>query len=546
MLLVNFSKVTMDYASNPVFDDVDLEILEGERIGLVGENGAGKSTLFKLLLGVETPTEGVISRKRNLTIGYLTQEADPRQSHKTVFEAVSEVSAEHSHLSSTLEELEAQMSDPEITSDPDRMEQLLNAYGKAQERYEAAGGYTLGHQVEAVLTGLGFQPAQMQQKVGVLSGGEKKLVNLARLLIQKPDLLLLDEPDNHLDIDARAWLENYILAYPGTVLIISHDRHLLDRVVKKIYELQDGTISTFVGNYTSYFQERQQRLLKQQETWYLQQEEIKRLEASARQLMEWAKMNPKFAGRAHSMEKRAERARREAVDRPILERDKIKINLDSDRSGQRVLTIKGLGKSLGKRVLFHPFDFNLLYGERVGIVGANGSGKTTLLRIIMELGQAEAPEVKIGASVISGYYAQEQETLPLDRTPMEFVRNLRPKSEGQATSLLRRLLFSYNDIHNAIRNLSGGEKSRLQIVRLMLTDANFLMLDEPTNNLDLPSVEVLEEALLQFKGTILTVSHDRYFLDKIATRILAIEPDGYVRLYHGNFSEYYEQSRLVK
>ena len=547
MLLVNFSKVTMDYASNPVFDDVDLEILEGERIGLVGENGAGKSTLFKLLVGIDTPTEGIISRKRNLTIGYLTQEADPRQSHKTVFEAVSEVSAEHSRLSSTLEELEAQMSDPEIASDPDQMEQLLNAYGQAQERYEAAGGYTLGHQVEAVLSGLGFQPAQLQQQVGALSGGEKKLVNLARLLLQKPDLLLLDEPDNHLDIDARTWLENYIQAYPGTVLIISHDRHLLDRVVKKIYELQDGAISTYVGNYTSYFQERQQRLLKQQETWSLQQEEIKRLEASARQLIEWAKMNPKFAGRAHSMEKRAERARNEAVARPIMERDRIKINLDSDRSGQRVLTIKKLGKSFGKRVLFRPFDFDLLYGERVGIVGANGSGKTTLLRMIMEMGQSEeSPEVKIGASVISGYYAQEQETLPLDKTPMDLVRNLRPKSEGQAIGLLRRLLFSYNDIHNPIRNLSGGEKSRLQIVRLMLTDANFLMLDEPTNNLDLPSVEVLEEALLQFKGTILTVSHDRYFLDKIVTRILAIEPDGQVGLYHGNFSEYYEQSRLVK
>lgn len=541
MLLVNFSKVSKDFGGNAVFDEIDLEILEGERIGLVGENGSGKSTLFKLLAGLDTPTEGIISRKRNLTIGYLSQEIDPQQVHKTVFEAVAEISPELGSLSATLQQLEAQMADPEIAEDPDALTRLLDRYGKTQERYESLGGYLLGHQVEEVLDGLGFSLEQTQQKVGSLSGGEKKLVNLARILLQKPDLLLLDEPDNHLDLEAKAWLEQYMQNYPGTVLIISHDRQLLNHSVKKIYELEDGQISFYAGNYSYYFEERQHRLLKRHELYSLQQDEIKRLEASMHQLKEWAKMNPKFAGRAESMAKRVERAKREAVQRPIMTRERIRVNLDADRSGKKVLEVKGLSKAIAGRVLFKPFDLTILYGERVGIVGANGSGKTTLLKTMMELLPADQGSVKIGASVVTGYYAQEQETLPFDQTPIDFVRRIKPMTEPQAISFLHGLLFSYRDIYTPIRNLSGGEKSRLQIARLMLIDANFLLLDEPTNNLDIASSEVLEVALDQFEGTILTVSHDRYFLDKIVTRIVAVGDDGRVRQYPGNFSYYFEK-----
>jgi ATP-binding cassette, subfamily F, member 3 len=555
MLLVNFSKVSKDFGGNPVFNEVDLEIIEGERIGLVGENGSGKSTLFKLMAGLDTPTSGVISRKRNLTIGYLTQEVDPRLDKKSIYQAVSETSAELVALPGILNELEAQMSDPDIAADADEMTRVLEEYGRAQERFEALGGYILGHRVETVLNGLGFDSSEFTQLVGVLSGGEKKLVNLARILIEMPDLLLLDEPDNHLDLDAKAWLEQYIHGYPGTVLIISHDRHLLDRVVKKIFELEDGTNSEYAGNYSFYFEERQQRLLKQQEMYSLQQTEIKRLEASMRQLKSWAKMNPKFAGRAEYMAKRVEKAREEAVNRPVMERDKIKVDLDADRSGKKVLEIKGLSKSFGVhgergeqeeqggRALFEPFDFTLLYGERVGIVGANGSGKTTLLKTMMELIPATTGTVKIGASVVLGYYAQEQETLPGESTPLDFVRRLKKMTEPQAISFLRGLLFSYEDLRTPIRQLSGGEKSRLQMARLMLTEANFLMLDEPTNNLDIASTEVLEAALLEFEGTILTVSHDRYFLDKIVDKIIAIGNDGRVRVYPGNFSYYFEKER---
>lgn len=545
MLLVNFSKASKDYGGNPVFNEVDLEIIEGERIGLVGENGSGKSTLFKLMAGLDTPNSGVISRRRNLTIGYLAQEVDPRLDNKTIYQAVSETSTELVALPEMLRELEAQMADPDIASDPDEMSKVLVEYGKAQERFEALGGYTIGHRVETVLNGLGFDPSEHTQLVGRLSGGEKKLVNLARILIEMPDLVLLDEPDNHLDLNAKAWLEQYIQGYPGTVLIISHDRHLLDRAVKKIFELEDGAISEYAGNYSFYFEERRQRLLKQQEMYSLQQTEIKRLEASMRQLKSWSKMNSKFAGRAEYMAKRVEKAREEAVNRPVLDRDKIKVDLDADRSGKKVLEIKRLSKSFGERVLFEPFDFTLLYGERVGIVGANGSGKTTLLRTMMDLIPATTGTVKIGASVVLGYYAQEQETLPFESTPLDFVRRLKKMTEPQAISFLRGLLFSYEDLRTPIRQLSGGEKSRLQMARLMLTEANFLLLDEPTNNLDIVSTEVLEAALQEFEGTVLTVSHDRYFLDKIVNKIIAIGNDGCVRVYPGNFSYYFEKQRLA-
>ena len=541
MLLVNLSKVSKHFGGNPVFWEIDAEIMEGERIGLVGENGGGKSTLFKLLAGLEDPTSGTIARRRNLTLGYLSQESDPGQSHKTLFEAVSEVTQELVALPELLSELEARMADPVLAEDPDEMTRVLDEYGKAQERFEALGGYTLEHKVEAVLQGLGFGPAWYDLEVGSLSGGEKKLVNLARILIKAPDLLLLDEPDNHLDLEAKAWLEQYISSYPGTVLIISHDRQLLDRAVNKIFELEDGRISSYAGNYSYYFKERQLRLQKQYEQYTLQQDEIKRLEGVWRQYQGWSKVNDKFATKAEDTLKRIERIKRQAVNKPILIRDKIKVNLDADRSGKKVLEVQGLSKSYDGYVLFQPFDFTILYGERVGIVGANGSGKTTLLKTMMEMLPADTGSVKIGASVVVGYYAQEQETLPFDSTPLDFIRRIKPMNEPQAIAFLSGLLFSYEDIRTPIRRLSGGEKSRLQIARLMLTDANFLLLDEPTNNLDITSVEVLEAALEEFEGTILTVSHDRYFLDKIVSKIVAIESDGTVRMYPGNFSYYYEK-----
>ena len=541
MLLASFAQVSKDFGGNPILREIDVEIIAGERIGLVGENGSGKSTLLRLLTGDELPTSGSIARKRNLTIGYLTQESDPAQSHQSIFEVVSTASAEIGQLAARLGELEAQMAD--AASDAARMGRVLAEYGTVQERFESLGGYTLNHRVETVLNGLGFGPDWYEVMVGTLSGGEKKLVNLACILLRQPDLLLLDEPDNHLDLLAKAWLEKYIQAYPGTVLVISHDRQLLDHVVRRIIALEDGEISNYAGNYSYYFEERQRRLLKQYELYTLQRDEMKRLETSMHRLKEWAKLNPKFAGRAEDMVKRVERLKVQGINKPVLDRDKIRINLDAERSGKKVLEVRELGQILAGRVLFEPFDATILYGERVGIVGANGSGKTTLLKTMLGMLPSAIGEVKLGASVIVGYYAQEQETLSFESTPLDFVRRLKPMNEPRAISFLHGLLFSLDDMHTPIARLSGGEKSRLQIARLMLNDANFLLLDEPTNNLDIASTEVLEAALEEFAGTILTISHDRYFLDKIVKRIIAIEEDGQVRLYPGNYSYYFAESQ---
>lgn len=543
MLLVTLSKVSKDFGGNAILSDVDMEIQEGERIGLVGENGSGKSTLFKLIMGLENLTKGTISRRRNLTIGYLMQEVDPATHTQTIFEAVSTTSPELLTLSETLSTLETQMADADLMSDPNTMTRILDTYSKAQERFEALGGYMLNNQVETVLSGLGFSPSMYDQQIGSLSGGEKKLVNLARILLQKPDLLLLDEPDNHLDIQAKAWLEYYIQEYPGTVVIISHDRHLLDRSVKKIFEVEDGTVLTYAGNYSFYVTEREQRLLKQYEVYKAQREEIQRLEQSMYRLKGWAKLNSDFATRAEYMAKRVEKAKQEAIDKPILVRDRIRVNLDAERSGKKVLEINGLSKSIDGYTLFEPFDLMLLYGERVGIVGPNGSGKTTLLKTMLGLLPPTCGTVKIGASVVTGYYAQEQETLPFQSTPLDFVRRLKQMTEPQAIAFLRTLLFSLDDMHTPIAALSGGEKSRLQIARLRLTNANFLLLDEPTNNLDIASIDVLENAMDDFEGTVLTVSHDRYFLDRIVTKIVALDYHGHVQVYPGNFTYYGEHRR---
>ncbi|MDQ2905732.1 MAG: ATP-binding cassette domain-containing protein [Chloroflexota bacterium] len=541
MLLVNFSRVSKDYAGNPVFRDLDLDILEGARIGLVGENGSGKSTLFKLLCGLETPTSGQIARKRNLTIGLLQQEVDISEYSKTIFEAVSTASAELPGLAKRLGDLETRMAASEVVADADLLERVLAEYSQVQARYEALGGYTLNYRVEAVLNGLGFASHEHTHLVGSLSGGEKKLVNLAKILLRQPDLLLLDEPDNHLDIEAKAWLEQYIRDYHGTVVIISHDRHLLDRAVTKIIELEDGTLSEYAGSYSFFVEERQLRLERRKETHYLQQEEIKRLKESMHQLKGWARMNSKFAARARNMERRVDKARSEAIARPIMTRDRINVDLDAERSGKKVLEIKGLSKELGGHLLFAPFDLLLMYGERVGIVGPNGSGKTTLLKTMLGLLPPTTGSVKIGASVSVGYYSQEQETLPFEKTPVDYIRDLKKLTEPQAISFLRGLLFTYEDLRTSIARLSGGEKSRLQFARLMLTESNFLLLDEPTNNLDIASIEVLEGALDDFEGTLLTVSHDQYFLNRNVTKILALEPGGRVRVYPGNYADYLEQ-----
>jgi ATP-binding cassette subfamily F protein 3 len=539
MLLVSLTNVSFGYGVSPVLEDIDLEITDGQRIGIVGENGSGKSTLLRLIAGLEAPSPGTVARARHVTIGYLPQESDPLHHRNTIFDAVAAASSELVQVEAELRRLEARVADPSLARDSRTAERLLHEFGAVQTRFEALGGYEVEHRVAAVLTGLGFSPEQALQEVRTLSGGEKKFVSLARLLVQTPDLLLLDEPDNHLDLDAKAWLETFIATYKGAVLLISHDRYLLDRVATRVLGVEDGQVSDDAGNYSYYVDERQRRLARQHAAYTDEQEEIKRLEASLRQLKQWARINSDFAPRAESMERRVERARQAARARPTLRRERIKVDFSAARSGTVVLEAKRVSKTLGGRSLFRPFDLLIRHGERVGVVGPNGSGKTTLLDVLTGRAEPNSGTVRLGASVVLGHYAQEQETLPFDRTPLDFVQGLKPIGRQGAIGVLRRLLFTYQDAFTPIAKLSGGEKSRLQLARLMLTDANFLVLDEPTNNLDIPSIEALEAALDDFAGTVLAVSHDRYFLDTIVGRIVALHEGGDVQEYPGTYSDYH-------
>ncbi|MDP9366166.1 MAG: ATP-binding cassette domain-containing protein, partial [Chloroflexota bacterium] len=404
-----------------------------------------------------------------------------------------------------------------------------------------APGHGHGHEarVAETLAGLGLPEERWDRSVGLLSGGEKKLVGLARLLIEEPDLLLLDEPDNHLDATAKAWLERYVASVRGAVALISHDRWFIDRAVNRIFELEDSRIEAYPGTYTAYLAQKRDRLERQAQLRDLQEREFKKLKASAEQLTQWARQNPKFAPRAENQRRKLaeERARLDRTPPPILERRRIELDFAAERGGTLILEAAGLAKRYGERIVFAPLDLAVRHGERVGLVGPNGAGKTTFFKLI--LGQ-EAPSggtLRLGPSIRVGYYAQEQETLDPTQTPLDLARSLKPMTEQGAISFLNGFLFARDDALNRIGNLSGGERARLQIASLILRGANFLLLDEPTNNLDLPSIEALEAALLAFPGAILTISHDRYFLDKVCGRILELD-GGIVRDYPGGFAFY--------
>jgi ATP-binding cassette subfamily F protein 3 len=419
---------------------------------------------------------------------------------------------------------------------------VLDAYNAGLARLDdyLAGDKTT--EVEAILSALGIAGVRGQQ-FGSLSGGEKKLVALARFSMLKPDVLLLDEPDNHLDTDAKIWLEEYLAAYKGAVGLISHDRYMIDRVANEICELEDGKIQVYPGNYSQFRDMKRNRLERALELRELAEREFKKLKASAEDLTQWARQNPKFATRAEAMRRRVtdERARLDAEAMPVLTRRKIKVEFEAERGSTLVLQADGATKAYGERLVFRPFDLEIRHGERVGIVGGNGAGKTTLFRMALGQEKATGGSFRLGPSIVTGYYAQEHETLEPRQTPLDLIRRIKPVTEQQAISILSGMLFDRDDAMNRIGALSGGERSRLQIAILILKGANFLLLDEPTNNLDVGSVETLEEALLAFPGTILSISHDRFYLDRICTRIIEID-QGILRDYPGRYT-WYQQNR---
>jgi ATP-binding cassette subfamily F protein 3 len=541
MIALALDKIAYTYVSTPVFSALSWEIADDRVVGLIGPNGSGKSTLLRLAAGELAPDEGFVRRKKGLTWGYLPQDVLLPAGH-SLLQAALTASQPLQRVDEDLRRVELALADPQVYGSPARLEKTLQRQEALLAEYTALGGPGFEGRVRAQLRALGFSEADFDLPVEVLSGGQQKLAGLARLALLQPQLLLLDEPDNHLDLEGKAFLENFIRDYHGAVVIISHDRYLLDRVVDEIAELEDGRVSLFSGSYSEYAYEKRQRLLRQQQLFQVQQKEIHRLEQAAKNLLVWGRTydNEKLVKRGKNILNRIERM--DKIDRPVLERKKMRLEFSGWVGSQKVLELRGVDKLFeapqgGVNVLFEGLDFLVEHGERVALVGPNGAGKSVLMRLALGTEQPSGGDVILGPSVKVGYYAQQHETLDFSATLIETVRWHANLSEEGAMGFLTRFLFTYQQASGKVGSLSGGERSRLQLALLMLSGANFLLLDEPTNHLDIASAEVLEDALADFEGTVLVISHDRYFIDQVATRIAALSA-GQMTSSAGGYSDW--------
>ena len=540
MIQIQLSNVTLILGAKRIFENLNWEIQRGQKIGLIGANGAGKSSLFKLIEGEHSPElGGQITRARSLLTGYLPQQPELDLS-LTAFAAALAGNPRVAEVHAELETLESSLSDPEVYGHARRLQRALERQRQLIEEYDSLGGDSYPERVRGLLVGLGLAEGDLTKPLSVLSGGQKKLVGLARLLLVRPDVLLLDEPDNHLDLPGKMFLEKLIREYEGTVVIISHDRYLLDAVVTHIAELEDGKLTLFAGDYSSFVSDKEARLARQEEMFRAQKHEINRLQAAIKRYAIWGKVydNEDFARKAKTMQKRLDKM--DKVEKPVTERRRMGLILNGWRGSNKVLELDGVSKSFGSKRVFADLNETIWHGERVGLIGPNGAGKSVLMRMILGQESPDAGEIKIGPSVVIGHYAQEHETLDFNQTALDAVRYAGEMSESKATAFLLRYLFTYKQVSQKIGELSGGERSRLQLALLVLSGANFLLLDEPTNNLDIASAEALELALEDFVGTALVISHDRYFLDRTVERLLATEEGNLVE-YQGGYSDYLER-----
>ncbi|MDQ3655027.1 MAG: ATP-binding cassette domain-containing protein, partial [Chloroflexota bacterium] len=466
-ILIQASHVAYAHGGNQIFTDVTFELKDGDRVAVVGANGTGKSTLFRLLARELRPQRGDIVHQRSLTLGYLAQHStlDPSL---TPYELVGSVSSDPETLDRELAQLEAQLGEP-LTDD--EMAEVLEAYNATLARLDEGADRDPGTVIAELLTGLRLSERLWRQPVGQLSGGEKKLVAIARFLCQQPSVLLLDEPDNHLDVDAKAWLEQYLSTYPGVVGLITHDRYMIDRVANEIVELEDGAVQEYPGNYSAFRRQKRERLERQAQLREFQEREYKKLKESAEQLTQWARQNPKFATRAENQRRKMaeERDRLDRTPVPILHRRTIDVEFAAERGGSMVLHGDDVSKVYDTHTVFEPFDLAIQHGERIGLIGPNGVGKTTLFRLIQ---QQEAPTsgvLRLGSSINVGYFAQEQESIDPTRSPIDLVRRIKPLNEQQALGYLIGFLFDRDDAMRPSGELSGGEQSRLQIALLILS-----------------------------------------------------------------------------
>ena len=532
MLQVTMDKITKYYGSNLILDDISLRIIEGEKIGLIGKNGSGKSTIFKIISKMEDYTSGNLILQKNLKIGYLIQDFTKfldKDVDEVLYSGFHDLLIIEKKINNSLKLIEDHTS-------PDYNENLKN-YGKLQEKFESLGGYEIDEKIKKIKLGLRISDEFKNKKISELSGGEKNRVFLAKALVDEPDLLLLDEPTNHLDLSSIKWLEEFVKGYKKSIFLISHDRYFLDNTIDKIYELNYTGIEIFNGNYSYYVVEKERRYLKELELFLAQEKQIKQMEDAIKRFRHWGSNgdNESMFIKAENMRKRIEKM--EKIEKPKVEKN-ISFNFDSQgRSGKRVIKIENISKQIKDKLLFKDISLDLYLGEKLGIIGSNGSGKSTLLKMILD----EAEGITLGTNLKIAYLDQNLTFKDYKATLIDVFRDESTVKEKDLYRSLAKFHFYQEDLNKKIESLSGGEKARLKLAIMINNGFNLLILDEPTNHLDLHFKEILEETLATFNGTLLFISHDRYFLNKIANRIVELK-DQTLYDYPGNFNYYLEQS----
>ena len=531
------NNISKSFGIDEIIKNASFHIEEREKAAIVGINGAGKTTLLRIIMGEYQADSGEVIIAKDRTIGYLAQH-QKLSGDNTIYDELLSVKKDIIELEQKIRRLELEMHSKEGVE----LEAVMEAYSKSTHQFELQNGYAYKSEVVGVLKGLGFDESDFEKKMNTLSGGQKTRVALGQLLLSKPDIIMLDEPTNHLDMNSIAWLENYLVNYDGSVIIVAHDRYFLDKVVTKVIEVERGIVSVFSGNYSDYAAKKKQLMDAKLKEYYNQQRDIKHQEEVIAKLKSFNR--EKSIKRAESREKLLDKI--EVIDKPITEQETMHFKLEpAKESGNDVLSVEGLSKAFGGNRLFDNVSFEIKKGEKVALIGNNGTGKTTILKIINHIIDADAGKVKLGANVEIGYYDQEHNVLHMDKTAFDEIGDAYPDmTNTQIRNMLACFLFTGDDVFKKISDLSGGERGRVSLAKLMLSNANFLILDEPTNHLDIMSKEILESALNRYTGTVLYVSHDRYFINKTASRIMELSANT-VTNYIGNYDYYLEKRDIL-
>ena len=539
MIVLSCNNLNKSFGIDTILENISFTVNEGDKVGIIGVNGTGKTTLFKILSGIYGYDTGDIYLGKGVEIGYLEQNTN-FQSEKTIYEEVLAVFSDLMEMENHIRELEIKIAEESSNPNSKELDKLMNEYSKKLELFSELNGYGYKSEVKGILKGLGFSDSDMETPINILSGGEKTRVLLSKLLLKNPSLLLLDEPTNHLDSEAIEWLELFLKQYKGTVIIISHDRYFLDQVVNRVFEIHNKKLKSYNGNYSKFIElskiEKELELKKYED----QQKEIKKQEESIEKLKAYGR--EKHLKRARSKEKMLDKV--DVLDKPDIYRKRASIKFNPTvSSGNDVLHVENLSMGYGERILFKDINFNIYRGEKVALIGANGIGKSTLFKIIMNEIIPLTGSTKLGTNVHVDYFHQEQKTLNLDNTIIDEIWDDHPNlTQTELRNMLGSFLFEDEEVFKKISTLSGGERARVAILKLILSNSNFLLLDEPTNHLDIDSKEVLEEALLNYTGTLFTISHDRYFLNTVVDKILVLDPEG-ITEYLGNYDYYMEKKK---